>query len=132
MIDYEVKIFNRVHAKVAPLCAKNKFVSTIITDPVTAFPAGCLYEMDNSTVRDLQSSTPVENFSRITYQLEIYATTKSKCREVYSAADETMISMNFSRFSGQYVINMDNTNVFRYVARYEAYVDRDGNLYRVN
>ena len=47
MIDYEVKIFNRVHAKVAPLCAKQKFTSTIITDLPTAFPAASLIEMDN-------------------------------------------------------------------------------------
>lgn len=131
MIDCEVKVFNRVYAKVAPLCAKNKFVSTIITAEPTAFPAGSLIEMDNATVRDMQSSTPVENYSRVTYQLEIFATTKSKCREVFAVADDEMIAMNFTRMSGQYINNAGNTKVFRYVARYEALVDQNGNLYRV-
>ena len=130
MIDAEVKIFNRVHAKAAPLCAKGKFVSTIITQEPTGFPAASLIEMDNSTVRSRQSSTPKENFAVITYVLEVYATTKSKCREVYATVDDEMIAMNFSRMSGQYVNNAGNTKVFRYVARYEAEIDSEGNLYR--
>lgn len=132
MIDYEVQVFNTVHAVVAPLCANKKFVSTIISEKPTAFPAASLIEMDNVTVRSRQSSTPVENFSRITYQFDVYATTKSKCREVYAAADGAMISMNFSRMSGQYINMPDNTKLFRYVARYEAEIDRDGNIYRVS
>ena len=130
MIDYEVKIFNRVHAAAASLCAEKKFVSTIITSLPTALPAASLIEMDSRTVKELQGSTPVESHALITYQLEVYAKSKSECRAVYSAADEAMIAMNFSRISGLYINNQDNTKVFRYVARYEAVIDRDGNLYR--
>ena len=130
MIDYEVKIFNKVYKAAAPLCALNKFVSTIITEAPTAFPAASLIEMDNATIRNRQSSTPAENFSLITYQLDVYATSKSKCKEVFIAADDAMIAMNFSRISGQYINNVDNTKVFRYVARYEAEIDQKGNLYR--
>lgn len=130
MIDAEVKIFNRFYAAVSPKCAKGKVVSTIITEEPTALPASSLIEMDNTTFRRLQSSTPVENFSLVMYQLEVFAPTKAKCREVYAAADDAMISMNFSRISGQYINNIGNTKVFRYVARYQALVDAEGNLYR--
>lgn len=130
MIDVEVKVFNRVYQTVSPLCANKKFVSTIITEKPTSFPAASLIEIDNRTVRARQSSMPVENYSLITYQLDVYATSKSKCREVYAAADEAMIAMNFTRTSGQYMNQPDNTTVFRYVARYEAVVDTEGNLYR--
>ena len=129
MIDYEVKIFNRVHASVASLCSGNRFVSTPIAD-YTKIPAASLYEMDNRTVRDRQSSTPTENFSRITYQFEAIAPTKSKCRELAIAADSAMNAMNFTRISGQYVPYPDHMKVSRWVARYEAEVDQDGNLYR--
>ena len=129
MIDYEVKIFNRVHAAVAPLCAKNKFVSKQIVSE-TAFPAASLIEMDNTTIRSRQSSTPKENFARITYQLDVYAMKKSDCRAVYAAADAVMIGMNFSRMSGHYNDNAGNPDIFRYTARYEADIDEDGNLYR--
>ena len=129
MIDYEVKIFNRVHAAVSPLCAKNKFVSKQIVSE-TAFPAASLIEMDNTTVRSLQSSTPGENFALINYQLDVYAMKKSDCRKVFAAADEAMLGMNFSRMSGLYIDNPGNPDVFRYTARYEAMIDPDGNLYR--
>ena len=132
MIDGEVKVFNTMHAKIAPMCARNKFVSTIITDPKTELPAGSLIELSNVTVRDMQGSEPVENYSRVMYQLEIFAATKAKCREIYAAADDTMLDMNFTRISGQYMDNVENTKVFRYVARYEAIIDRDGNLYRLS
>lgn len=129
MNDYEVKIFNNVYPVAAPLCADNKFISTQVID-LTALPAVGLWEMDNATYRNLQSSTPVENFSLITYQLEVYAKTKSECRNIFAAIDERMISMNFERIRGQYITYPDNMNVVRYVARYEAVVDREGNLYR--
>ena len=130
MIDAEVKIFNAVYSVVAPVCANNKFVSTVISETPPAFPAASLIEMDNTTVRNKQGSTPKENYALITYQLEVYATSKSKCRTVYAAADEAMIALNFSRMSGQYINNPDNTKVFRYVARYEAMIDPEGNIYR--
>ena len=130
MIDYEVKIFNRVYGSVAPLCANKKFVSTVITEAPTAFPASSLIEMDNTTVQGRQSSTPIENFALITYQFEVYATSKSECRKVFTAGDDAMLAMNFTRISGQYINMPENLKVFRFVARYEAIVDRDGNLYR--
>lgn len=129
MNDYEVKIFNNVYPVASPLCAKNKFLSTQVMD-LTALPAAGLWEMDNATYRQLQTSTPVENFSIITYQLEVYAKTKSECRSVFKAIDERMISMNFERISAQYLTYPDNSHVVRYVARYEAVVDQEGNIYR--
>ena len=130
MIDGEVKIFNRVHGQVASLFAPSMFVSTVITKKPTAFPSGSLIEMSNTTVRSAQTSTPVENRSRIMYQLEVFDTKKSACKAVYAAVDDEMISMNFTRISGDFINNFDNTEVFRYVARYEAEIDQDGNLYR--
>jgi len=130
MIDYEVKIFNRAYATAAPLCANKKFVSTLITEEPTAFPAASLIEIDNRTILYRQSSTPVENYARVVYQLDVYATTKSKCRSVYAVVDDAMIAMNFTRTSGLYMDNAANTKVFRYVARYEAVIDRNGNIYR--
>ena len=130
MIDYEVTIFNRIYEVAAPLCANKKFVSTVISERPTAFPAASLIEIDNRTVRNRQSSTPTENYALVTYQLDVFATSKAKCREVYAAIDSAMIGLNFSRMSGMYIDNAQNTKVFRYTARYEAEIDPDGNIYR--
>lgn len=130
MIDREIQVFNRVYPSAAPLCANNRFVSTVITEPVTAFPAASLIEIDNRTVRSRQTSTPIENYALVTYQLDVYATSKSKCRQVFAAADDAMLGMNFTRTSGQYINMPNNTKVFRYTARYQAIIDREGNIYR--
>lgn len=129
MIDIEVKVFNQVYPHAAPLCAKNKFVSTL-SKSLSALPCGVLYELDNRTVQKRQTSTPQENFALVTFQAEFYAKTKQECRALFAAVDEQMILMNFTRVSGQYLPYPDNTGVERYVARYEAEADRDGNLYR--
>ena len=130
MIDREIQVFNRVYPSAAPLCANNRFVSTVITEPVTAFPAASLIEIDNRTVRSRQTSTPIENYALVTYQLDVYATSKSKCRQVFAAVDDAMLGMNFTRTSGQYINMPNNTKVFRYTARYQAIIDREGNIYR--
>lgn len=129
MIDYEVKIFNSVHGAAASLCAKDRFVSTPILS-YTNLPAASLYELDTRTVRDRQSSTPTENFALLTYQADIVAKTKNQCRKIFRAMDGAMIALNFSRMHGQYVTYPDNPEIVRYVARYEAIADSDGNLYR--
>lgn len=129
MIDAELKIFNAVRPHVVSLCAQNAFKSVYDPSP-TAFPAASLIELDNTTVRHRQSSTPGENFATITYEAQIYAQTKAKCREVFAALDEAMILLGFNRFSGQFIPNADNIKVFRYVARYEAEIDANGVIYR--
>lgn len=129
MIDYETKVFTRVYDAASPLCAENMFVSTQV-NTFAKLPAGVLYEMDNRTVSKRQSSTPVENYALITYQFEAYAGTKKTVKKLVNAADAEMIAMNFNRISGQYIPNMDNPKVVRYVARYEAVIDAEGNLYR--
>lgn len=130
MIDYEVNIFDRVYRKVASKFAKGKFVSVYVPDP-TGFPAGSLYELSNTTVRQRQSSTPIENFARIMYQTDVYALSKHEAKELLIAVDEQMIALGFTRLGGDFVDNISNVNVFRYSARYEAEIDRDGHIYRI-
>lgn len=129
MNDYEVQIFDRVYRKVSPLCADGKFVGTNIPT-LTAFPAGSLVELSNTTVRSKQSSSQIENFSQVMYQLDIYALGKYACKEVYKAADEEMIGMGFTRISGMWLDNAGAPEVSRYTARYEAWIDRNGMIYR--
>lgn len=130
MIDYETNIFNEVYLSVSSICAKGKVSSVYVPAP-TAFPAMSLYELSNTTVRNRQSSTPIENYSRVMYQLDCYADSKPACRALYKVADDKMISLGFTRISGDYLDNFDNINIFRYTARYEAEIDRDGNIYRI-
>ena len=131
MIDYEVNVFDRVYRKTSNLFAKGKFVSVYNPTP-TAYPAGSLVELINRTDQKRQSSTPIENYAVVMYQLDVYALSKKEAKAVYSAVDDEMISIGFTRVSGDFLDNADNVNVFRYTARYEAEIDREGNIYRVS
>ena len=129
MIDYETNVFDSVYQVAAPICAKGKF-SNVYTPSPTAYPAGSLFEVSNVTVRKRQSSTPVENYAAVMYQLDCYALSKPECKRLYKAADERMISLGFTRINGDYLDNFDNTDVFRYTARYAAEIDANGVIYR--
>ena len=130
MIDYEVNVFDTVYRHVSSLYASGKFVSSYNPTP-TAYPAGSLVELINRTDRKRQSSTPTENYAVVMYQLDVYALSKKEARAVYSATDDIMTGIGFTRVSGDFLDNSDNVNVFRYTARYEAEIDREGNIYRV-
>ena len=130
MIDIETAVFDRVYRAVTPPCATGKFVSQQVKNP-TAFPCGSLVEISNRTVRKRQSSTPIENFSRVIYQLDVYGKTKAQVKNLYNTADEAMIAMGFTRTSGDYIDNALNPDIHRRTARYEAEVDRNGVIYRV-
>ena len=129
MIDYEIQIFNAVYPDIAPLCAKNRFISCPVSS-LTAFPTVSLVEMANTTVRNRQSSSMEENYARIAYQLDVYAQSKKECKEVYAAADNAMMKHGFTRFSGSFIDYPENTKLFRYTARYEAEIDKNGVIYR--
>lgn len=131
MIDYEVNVFDRVYRKTSNLFAKGKFVSAYNPTP-TAYPAGSLVELINRTDQKRQSSTPIENYAVVMYQLDVYALSKKEARSVYAAVDDQMIALGFTRTSGDFLDNADNVDVFRYTARYEAEMDRDGNIYRIS
>lgn len=130
MIDVEMEIFNAVYDDVAPLCAKNGFRSVHTPTP-TVFPTVTLVEMDNRTDRNRRSTSDHEDFAELTYEAHVYATTKAKCREVFSALDEALARYNFNRFSGAYAPDLGNTQVYEYVARYQVRVSHDGCLSRV-
>ena len=98
----------------------------------TVFPTVTLFELDNRTDRERNSTSDFEDFSLLAYEAHIYATSKAKCREVFKALDEALARYNFNRFSGAYTPNLTNSQVHEYVARYQVRVSNDGCLSRVN
>ena len=131
MIDVELDIFNAVYDDVAPLCASGGFKSVYTPNP-TVFPTVTLIEMDNRTDRDRNSTSDFEDFADLTYEAHVYASSKAKCREVFKALDDALARYNFNRFSGTFVPNLNNVQVYEYVARYQVRVSSDGCLSRVN
>lgn len=130
MIDVEQEIFNAVYDDVAPLCARNGFRS-IHTPSPTVFPTATLFELDNRTDPDRNSTSEFEDYAELTYEAHIYANTKAACRTVFKALDDAMTRLNFNRFSGTFIPNLTNVQVQEYVARYKVRVSDDGCLSRI-
>lgn len=130
MIDRELDIYNHVRDSVETHFSVNRVLSTPI-DSYASLPAMCLYEEDSRTDRIRQTTSLEESYANITYRLEIAATTKQECRRLLALVDDEMMLLNFNRAGGQFVPTLGNKAIMRYVARYEAKVDKNGNLYRV-
>lgn len=130
MIDVELDIFNAVYDEVAPLCAQNAFRSVHTPSP-TVFPTVTLFELDNRTDRDRNSTSDFEDFADLTYEAHVYATTKAECRAVFSALDNALGKYNFNRFSATFMPNLSNAQVYEYVVRYQVRVSNDGCLSRI-
>lgn len=129
MINAEEAIFDAVYQQIVSVLPGERFVSQQVPD-ITQLPTASLYEISNVTVRARQGSTPGETHSRVGYQMDIYAETKSECKSIYGLADEIMTRLNFTRVSGNYIDNAGDVSIHRYTARYEAEVDENGILYR--
>ena len=130
MVDVEMLVFNALYSEIAPLCANNGFRS-IHTPAPTVFPTVTLFEIDNQTDRRRNSSSESEDYSILTYEAHVYATTKAKCREVFTALNSVLEKYNFNRFSGAYTPNLQNDKVHEYIARYQVRASTDGCLSRV-
>ena len=86
--------------------------------------------MSNTTDRRRKTGSSLEDYAILTYEAHTYAMSKPECRELFSALDDAMMKLGFNRMSGSFTPNQSNTKVFEYVARYQAEIDRDGQIYR--
>ena len=127
MIDGEKIIFNTFRPSVASLVAD---VRSTYPKSLSKLPISVFRETDNATIRKRQSSTPIENFARLTYEFTVYASTKTEARAIYDAGDDALIAMGFTRLSSPFTDDANNTDVVRIVGRYECVIDREGVIYR--
>lgn len=131
MIDVEADVFNYVYPDVAPLVPEGCFKSVFVPSP-PKFPFATLMEMDNITDAKNRSSARDEDYAVLTYEANVYAMDKVSCRAVMSALDTAMIRLGFTRLSSQFIPNLADNTIFRYVARYRATADANKVIYRKN
>ena len=129
MIDIEADVFDCVYESVAPVVPDGCFKSVFLPDP-SRFPFATLMEIDNLTDRTNRSSSLTEDYAIVTYEANVYDTTKHGCRTVMSALDDAMVQLGFMRLSAVFVPNLADPNLFRYTARYQAVADQNKVVYR--
>ena len=131
MIDVENDVFNAVYPFVAPLVPEGGFVSEFVPEPAS-LPHVYLCEIDNYPDRRTADSGRREWSSVITYESNVYATSKEECRRIQAALDSGMVEkIGFSKTQGMFVPNLADRTIYRIVSRYTRGVDHMGNFYRV-
>lgn len=89
------------------------------------YPCLVIREVNNEPVQRTDTDDCAENYSRVTYQIDVYSskdgTARSECRELIKLADGIMQGMKFRRtFLSE--PRLTNRSVFRQYARYTAIV----------
>lgn len=129
MIDVENHVFDAVYPYVVNLVPAGGFRSEYVPAPAS-FPCATLMEMDNITNQRMRSTAEAEDFATVTYEASVYALNKAECRAVMDGIDEGMNALNFSRMSMRFVPNLEDSRIYRIVARYQADVNGENVVFR--
>ena len=114
---------------VSPVVPAGCFKSEFVPNP-SKFPFATLMEIDNLTSRRNRSSSLTEDYAIVTYEANVYDTSKHGCRTVMNTLDDAMVRLGFMRITSQFVPNLADPNLYRYTARYQAIADPNKVIYR--
>lgn len=126
MIDIENLVFNTVYDGVVSVHTDVSVQKGFIEE-TAVFPCIVLRETNNVPVQSMNTDDCAENFTRVTYQVDVYSdkggTARSECRELLKLVDEIMQSMKFRRTHMNEPLNIKRT-IFRQYARYTVIVGK--------
>ena len=124
MIDIENLVFNTVFDGVAS-ARSNVSVSKGFIEETATFPCVVIRETNNVPVQKTDTDPSAENYTRVTYQVDVYSdkagTARSECRDLLNLVDGIMQGMKFRRQHMNEALNIKRT-IFRQYARYTAIV----------
>lgn len=124
MIDVENLVINtvieQVHTVYPDLPVSKGFIEETAT-----FPCIVIRETANLPVQRTNTDDCAENYSRLTYMVDVYSdkagTARSECRELLNVVDGIMQGMKFRRIHMNEPLNINRT-IYRQYARYEVIV----------
>ena len=125
MIDCENEVFTRIAIPLRESFQGINLTSEYVNAP-SSFPHVSIVMADNSVMPESLDSGSYE-ISIVMFEISIYSNltsgSKSECRKIAKEIDKIMFSMNFSRLSMIPVPNMEDSSIYRIVARYRAATD---------
>lgn len=133
MINIESELFAEVSKKVREVYPKIFMTGEYVMTP-PSFPAISLIETENEVYRNGRSTSEIENFATVFYEVNVYSNKtsgrKTECKAIMSLVDDQMKRWGFTRTMLSPVSNLEDATIFRYVARYRAIVSKDHIIYR--
>lgn len=133
MIDYLNEIFTAV---AIPLREAHKGITVTgeYTRMPSSFPAATLDEIENVTVESLEDSSVAENFSGLSYRLQVFSNKqsgkKAEARAIFATADKVMLGLGFRRITYTTTPEIYDSTIYSITATYEAVVDIHGVVYK--
>ena len=132
-----INVLNEIFTTVAD-AVRTDHAGTTITGEYTRqpskFPAVTLDETENVTVPELVDSSDRENYSGLTYRLQVFSNKqsgkKAEARSIFSTADEVMLGLGFRRISYTTTPEIYESTIYSITATYEAIVDAHGVVYK--
>ena len=133
MIDYLNEIFTHVATKV-----REEHPGITITGEYTRqpskFPTATLDEIENVTVDSLEDSSAAENFSGLTYRLQVFSNKqsgkKAEARAIFATADGVLRGLGFRRITYSTTPEIYESTIYSITATYEAITDVNGTIYK--
>lgn len=133
MIDVENAVFDQVAGRVREQFAeKNILVKSAEDAAPVRFPAVTIVEADNSVYQKMRTNN-IENAAKLLYEVNVFSNLegfgKQEAQDIMNAIDEEFAALNFTRLMCSPVSNLQDSKIFRMLARYEAVIDKDFVLY---
>lgn len=133
MLDYLNEIFTAV-AKAVRKAHTGTTVSGEYTRTPSKFPTVTLDETQNVTVGALEDSTREENYSGVTYRLQVFSNKqsgkKAEARAIFATADAEMRRMGFRRVTYTTTPEIYNSTIYSITATYEGVISAYGYVYK--
>ena len=136
MIDIENRVFTMVYNAIMDSPYSNAYVDSEIANVPPRFPAVYVIQTDSFEPRNARSSSRVELFNHVTFDIEVYSNKasgkKSEAKAIMKIIDDVMRFDGFRRTDLNFVDLTETTNntvVARLLSRYTAEVDSTGRIY---
>ena len=132
MIDVQSELYTIGREAIITDYPETEVSSTYNLQP-SKFPFASIVEIDNSVYTPTSDSARVENHANITLEVQIYTTganKQSEARGILSSLDEKYGGIGLTRMMSSPVTNLNDTNVYRLVARYRGIISINKEIYR--
>ena len=132
MIDAEFAIYNAVTTELK-LIYPEIFATGDLSASPARFPAVSIVEINNSVLSRARTNN-IENAVSVAYEVNIYSNktgyNKIEAKEILAVVDSSFQNLGFTRTFCNQVQNLEDRNIYRIVARYEAVIDKDFWIYQ--
>lgn len=132
MIDIENQIITIVGTAVKAVDS-SVFVTSVYEQIPSKFPCVYITEADNYVYTPSIDSASNENHANVMYEIQVFTNNtngrKASGKELFTAADEALLSLGFVRNTKQ-TINQKDATVCCIIGRYTAVVSKNNEIFR--